>query len=221
MQKRPIKIAPSLLAADFSKLGHEIAMLEKAGADWIHLDVMDGHFVPNLTMGPALIRSLRSLTSLPFDTHLMIDPVLPFLDPFAKAGSDHIIVHVELEGLTNLIKKIKELGKKPGLAIKPGTPVDYLFPYLSDLSVILVMTVEPGFGGQSFMDGPLDKIRTLSKIIQEKELDVDIAVDGGITLDTAPRVLEAGANVLVAGTSIFQSGDYGQMIGALKNAYPD
>jgi ribulose-phosphate 3-epimerase len=216
MEKRPIKIAPSLLAADFSKLGEEVASLERAGADWIHLDVMDGHFVPNLTMGPDIIRAIRSHSNLPFDTHLMVDPALHHIEPFALSGSNHITIHVEIDQARESIKKIKSLGKKAGLAIKPATPVDALFPYLDDLGLILVMTVEPGFGGQAFMEGPLDKIRILHKMIQARGLDIDIAVDGGINKDTAPLALAAGANVLVAGTAIFKSGNYGEMIEALK-----
>ena len=211
-----IKIAPSILSADFACLGQEVTALTKAGADWIHVDVMDGHFVQNITMGPRIVESMRPYSTLPFDVHLMIDPVEPYIKAFAEAGADHITTHVELKNVLETIKRIKHYGKKAGLAISPDTPAKALFPYLKEIDLILVMTVYPGFGGQSFMENQLEKIKTLRKEIQELNLSIDLAVDGGINERTAPKAIEAGANVLVAGTAVFKNGAYAKNIEDLR-----
>ena len=200
-----IKISPSILSADFSKLGDEIKDLEKAGADLIHIDVMDGHFVPNITIGPEVINKLRKYTLLPFDVHLMISPVHNFIKNFADAGADIITIHPEATNdLVNSIKKIKSYNKKAGVSLNPETPVDKVLPVINSIDLVLVMSVNPGFGGQKFMKETLEKVKILRKEIDSKKLKTQIEIDGGINFETAKMASEAGVNILVSGTTIFK-----------------
>jgi len=201
-----IKISPSILSADFSKLGSEIQNLEKAKADLIHIDVMDGHFVPNITIGPEVINKLRKYTSLPFDVHLMISPVHDFIKNFAEAGADIITIHPEAtDNLKQSIDHIKNLGKKVGISLNPNTQIDITKEFLAEISLVLIMSVHPGFGGQKFMPEVLVKIKELKKIKDQQNLNFDIEVDGGINFDNNKLVIEAGANILVSGTTIFKN----------------
>ena len=200
-------IAPSILSADFAKLGEEVRAIDEAGADWIHIDVMDGHFVPNLTIGPGVVKALRPHTSKPFDVHLMISPVDPFLDAFAEAGADVITVHPEAgPHLHRTIQRIKTLGKKAGVSLNPATPAKMLDYVLEDLDLVLVMSVNPGFGGQKFISSQLRKIEAIANRIAKENLDIRVEVDGGIDAETAPKAIAAGATVLVAGTAAFRGG---------------
>jgi ribulose-phosphate 3-epimerase len=204
----PIRIAPSILAADFARLGEQVAEAEKAGADRIHVDVMDGHFVPNISIGPVVVESLRPVTKLPLETHLMIETPIRYLDAFAEAGADSMIVHQE--GAVNLhrtVQHIRKLGKRAGVAINPATPAQVLDEILQDADLILVMTVNPGFGGQEFIATTLPKIRRVREMIERVKPDCELEVDGGIDAKTAPLTVQAGANVLVAGSSIFHAKD--------------
>jgi ribulose-phosphate 3-epimerase len=212
-------IAPSILSADFAKLGDEVRAIDEGGADWIHIDVMDGHFVPNLTIGPGVVKALRPHTSKPFDVHLMISPVDPFLDAFAEAGADIITVHPEAgPHLYRTIQHIKALGKKAGVSLNPATPADALDYVLDELDLVLVMSVNPGFGGQKFIDSQLGKIELIGETIVQRGLKVELEVDGGIDADTARQAVGAGATALVAGTAVFRGGPsaYADNIKALR-----
>jgi ribulose-phosphate 3-epimerase len=215
----PVRIAPSILSADFSRLGEEVEAVVKAGADLIHIDVMDGHFVPNITIGPGVVKALRPHTKLPFDVHLMISPVDPYVQAFAEAGADGITVHPEAgPHVHRTLQLIKSLGKRAGVVLNPGTPVDALDNLMDLVDLILIMTVNPGFGGQSFIESQLKKIEAAAKRIAATGRDIALEVDGGITPETAKRAIAAGANVLVAGTSVFKGGaaNYAANIAALR-----
>ncbi len=212
-------IAPSILSADFARLGEEVRAIDEAGADWMHIDVMDGHFVPNLTIGPGVVKALRPHTARPFDVHLMISPVDPFLEAFAEAGADIITVHPEAgPHLHRTVQRVKALGKKAGVSLNPATPAKALDYVLADLDLVLVMTVNPGFGGQKFISSQLKKIEAVANRIAKENLGVRLEVDGGIDPDTAPQAIAAGANVLVAGTAAFRGGaaEYAGNIRALR-----
>ena len=212
-------IAPSILSADFARLGEEVRAIDEAGADWIHIDVMDGHFVPNLTIGPGVVKALRPHSAKPFDVHLMISPVDNFLDAFAEAGADIITVHPEAgPHLHRTVQRIKALGKKAGVSLNPATPAKALDYVLEEIDLVLVMSVNPGFGGQKFISSQLRKIEAIAKRVAKENLDVLIEVDGGVDAETAPRAIDAGANVLVAGTAAFRGGpgSYAANIRALK-----
>jgi ribulose-phosphate 3-epimerase len=203
-----IKISPSILSADFSKLGEEIIALEKAGADYIHIDVMDGHFVPNITIGPEVIKRLRPITKLTFDVHLMISPVNNFIKDFAEAGADIITFHPEAtEDLSETINLIKKLEKKVGVSLKPKSKIDLIENHLKDIDLILIMSVEPGFGGQKFMPEVLDKVKKLRNLVDEKKLNIDIEIDGGINFDNSKKAKEFGANILVSGSTVFKENE--------------
>ena len=217
---KKIQISPSILSADFSQLGNEIKRLEKGGADMIHVDVMDGHFVPNLTIGPPVIKALKKHTSIMFDVHLMISPVHKYIDAYSDAGADIITIHPEAtDDLKSSISKIKTLNKKVGVSLNPKTKIEIIKKYLNEIDLVLIMSVNPGFGGQKFMPEVLTKIKELKKIQKEKGIDFDIEIDGGINFDNAKTAIEAGANILVSGTTIFKSnnGDIKKNIELLKS----
>ena len=218
---KKIQISPSILSADFSQLGKEIKRLEDGGADMIHVDVMDGHFVPNLTIGPPVIKALKKNTSMPFDVHLMISPVHKYIEAYSEAGADIITIHPEAtDDLNSSILKIKELKKKVGVSLNPETKIDIIKKYLNEIDLVLIMSVNPGFGGQKFMPEVLIKIKELKKIQEEKKLNFDIEIDGGINFDNAKIAINAGANILVSGTTIFKSnnGDIKKNIELLKSS---
>ena len=203
-----IKVSPSILASDFSKLGDEVAALAKAGADYIHVDVMDGHFVPNISMGPSIVKSVRGRTSIPFDVHLMIDPIEPYIDDFIKAGADIISIHPEAnDNIEKCIDKIKSNNVKAGLAINPDTNWEVVIPFLDKLDMIVVMSVHPGFGGQKFIPSALEKLKLLRKKIDETHPHIELEIDGGVNFDNIESILKAGANVIVAGTTTFTGGE--------------
>jgi ribulose-phosphate 3-epimerase len=212
-----IKIAPSILSADFSQLGEEVRKVEAAGADMIHIDVMDGHFVPNLTFGPPVVAALRKVTSLPFDVHLMVKNPQDLISPFVKAGADIITFHAETSPhLNRLVQNVKELGIKAAVALNPSTPLNLVEEVLEDLDMVLIMSVNPGFGGQKFIPSSLHKIARLKNMIQQRHLTVDIQVDGGINEETATQVIAAGANILVAGSAVYGSSNMEHTIKRLK-----
>ena len=218
---KKIQISPSILSADFSQLGNEIKRLEEGGADMIHVDVMDGHFVPNLTMGPPIIKSLRKFTELPFDVHLMISPVHKYIKDYADAGADIITIHPEAtENLAVSIEHIKSLGKKVGVSLNPESKINLITDLLNEIDLVLIMSVNPGFGGQKFMPEVLEKIKELKKIRDQKNIDFDIEIDGGINFDNNKLAIEAGANILVSGTTIFKNnnGDIKKNIDLLKSS---
>jgi ribulose-phosphate 3-epimerase len=220
---KPVRIAPSILAADFARLGLEIAAVTRAGADYIHVDVMDGHFVPNITIGPDVVKALRAHSRLPFDVHLMIAPVDPYVPGFADAGADIITVHPESgPHLHRTVQLIRSLGKKAGVALNPATPVEVIDHVLGDIDLVLVMTVNPGFGGQAFIESQLAKIAAVRKAIDASGRDIDLEVDGGINTETAARAVAAGADVLVAGTATFAGGEaaYAGNIARLRGGGP-
>ena len=217
---KKIQISPSILSADFSQLGNEIKRLEDGGADMIHVDVMDGHFVPNLTIGPPVIKDLKRYSSIPFDVHLMISPVHKYIQAYSDAGADIITIHPEAtQNLKSSILKIKELNKKVGVSLNPETKIDKIVKFLEMIDLILIMSVNPGFGGQKFMPEVLSKIKELRKIQKEKNINFDIEIDGGINFENSKEAIEAGANILVSGTTIFKSnnGDIKKNIELLKS----
>ena len=216
---KKIKISPSILSADFSQLGVEIKRLEEGGADMIHVDVMDGHFVPNLTIGPPVIKALKKHASILFDVHLMISPVHKYIEAYADAGADIITIHPEAtEDLKSSILRIKKLGKKVGISLNPETKTDIILNFLDQIDLVLIMSVNPGFGGQKFMPEVLEKIKILKEIKEEKKINFDIEIDGGINFDNSKAAIKAGANILVSGTTIFKSnnGDIKKNIELLK-----
>jgi len=217
--QQPVRIAPSILSADFARLGEEVRALEAAGADYIHIDVMDGHFVPNLTVGPLVVKALRAHSALPFDVHLMIAPADPYLDAFAAAGADILTVHPEAgPHLHRTVQRIKALGLRAGVSLNPATPAKMLDYVLDDIDLVLVMSVNPGFGGQSFIPSQLRKIAAIRKAIDATGRTIDLEVDGGIDAETARAAIAAGADVLVAGTATFRGGDYAANIARLRGA---
>ena len=212
-----IKVAPSILSADFSKLGEEIIKIDQAGADMIHIDVMDGHFVPNLTLGAPIVKALRTVTKLPFDVHLMINNPENLIDDFIAAGADIITIHIEAANhLHRLVQKVKSSGVKVAVSLNPATPLNTLEEILPELDMVLLMSVNPGFGRQSFIPATLNKIARLKELIDAKKLKIDIQVDGGINLETAPKVIKHGANILVAGSAVYGSNDIKGTIAQLK-----
>ncbi|PIC81710.1 ribulose-phosphate 3-epimerase [Sporosarcina sp. P18a] len=214
-----IKIAPSILAADFARLGEEVNEVEKAGAELIHIDVMDGHFVPNITMGPIVVEALRPLTELPLDVHLMIENPDAYIEGFAAAGADYITVHVEAcPHLHRTLQLIKSTGAKPGVVLNPHTPVEQIMHVLEDIDMVLFMTVNPGFGGQSFIHSVLPKVKQLSDIIKERNLSIEIEIDGGINEETIKPCVEAGATIFVAGSAIYGKEDRAKALQAIKSA---
>jgi ribulose-phosphate 3-epimerase len=221
MPALPVRIAPSILSADFAKLGEEVRAIDAAGADWIHIDVMDGHFVPNISFGPAVMKSVRGVTTKPFDVHLMISPVDAYLDAFAEAGADCITVHYEAgPHIHRSLQHIKGLGKRAGVVLCPGTPAKMLDYLLDTVDLVLVMSVNPGFGGQHFIPSQLKKIAAIRKMIDQTGRAIDLEVDGGVDPDTARQCIDAGADALVAGTAVFRGGPdrYADNIRALRGA---
>lgn len=212
-----VKIAPSILSADFSKLGMEIKDVEQGGADYIHVDVMDGHFVPNITIGPLIVEAIRPITKLPLDVHLMIENPDDYIEAFANAGADYITVHVEAcKHLHRTIHYIKSFGVKAGVVLNPATPVETIQHIIDDVDMVLLMSVNPGFGGQAFIPSVLPKIRQVKEMAQTRGLDIEIEIDGGVNEETAKLCIEAGANVLVAGSAVYNKKDRGQAIASLK-----
>ncbi len=219
--QQPVRIAPSILSADFANLGEEVRAVSEAGADYLHIDVMDGHFVPNLTIGPGVMKALKPHCTLPFDVHLMISPVDAFIDGFVDAGADILTVHPEAgPHLHRTIQTIKSHGIRAGVALNPATPIEAIEHLVKDVDLILVMSVNPGFGGQKFITSQLEKIAKLRQIIDDSGRKIDLEVDGGITRETAPQAIAAGADVLVAGTATFEggAGQYGENIAALRGS---